>query len=212
MSEPVAIAVFAKAPVPGQVKTRLIPALGPAGAAALAERLAARAVAAALEARIGPVTLWCAPDVAHPVFKAMAAESPLQLATQRGEDLGARMAHAFAATGAPLILIGADCPSIDAARLRAAANRLSTVELVIDPAEDGGYGLIAGRALPPAVFANIAWSTPDVMRQTRARAQALGLTLAEGPLLRDLDTPEDLAFWSRRAPALCENLSPETNR
>jgi rSAM/selenodomain-associated transferase 1 len=202
MADAPAIAIFAKAPLPGYAKTRLIPALGAEGAAALAARMICRIVAEAVTAKLGPVTLWCAPDAGHPLFGRLAATHDLEMAIQQGGDIGERMAHAFAASQALLILVGADCPSLDAARLRQAARQLAEADLVIDPAEDGGYGLIAGRALPAGLFAGVTWSTGQVMRQTRERAEALGLRLAEGPILRDLDTPDDLAWWRAKAPAL----------
>jgi rSAM/selenodomain-associated transferase 1 len=202
MADVPSIAIFAKAPVAGYAKTRLIPALGAEGAAALAARLIRRIVTEAVTANLGQVTLWCAPDVDHPLFAELAAAHGVELAKQQGRDLGARMANAFTVTRGPLILIGADCPSLDAARLREAMRRLAEADLVTDPAEDGGYGLIAGRALPAGLFEGVAWSTGHVMEQTRQRADRLGLRLAKGPMLRDLDTPDDLAWWRARAPAL----------
>ncbi|MGL4727826.1 MAG: TIGR04282 family arsenosugar biosynthesis glycosyltransferase [Bosea sp. (in: a-proteobacteria)] len=202
MAEPVTIAIFAKAPIAGFAKTRLIPALGAEGAARLAERLIRRIATEALAAKIGAVTLWCAPDAQHALFQELAASADIALRTQQGADIGDRMAAAFAAMPNPLILVGADCPSIDAARLRQAMNDLSQADLVLDPAEDGGYGLIAGRGLPAALFEGVAWSTPVVAQETRQRAGQLGLKLHEGPLLRDLDTPDDLAWWQGRMPEL----------
>ncbi len=103
------VIVFAKAPIAGQVKTRLIPALGGAGAAALHRVLVSRAVATALAAKLGPVELCCAPDASHSFFACM--EVPL---TAQGEgDLGARM-HRALARSAPALLIGSDCPALAA--------------------------------------------------------------------------------------------------
>jgi rSAM/selenodomain-associated transferase 1 len=201
-SEAPAIAIFAKAPIAGQAKTRLIPALGAEGAATLAARLIRRIAAEAVAVNPGQATLWCTPDAEHPLFREMSERPGLLLALQQGGDIGARMAHAFAKTPVALILVGADCPSLDAARLHQAARQLEGADLVIDPAEDGGYGLIAGRALPATLFEGVAWSTGQVMRQTRERAMSLGLRLAEGPVLRDLDTPDDLIWWRAKAPAL----------
>jgi rSAM/selenodomain-associated transferase 1 len=206
MADAPAIAIFAKAPVPGFAKTRLIPVLGAEGAAALAARLIRRIAAQAAASNLGEVTLWCAPDADHPLFGQLANRQGLRLATQQGADIGERMAHAFAATQGPLILVGADCPSIDTARLRQAARQLEEADIVIDPAEDGGYGLVAGSMLPSGLFQGIAWSTSRVMAQTRERAATLGLHLAQGPLLRDLDTPEDLAWWRSRAPDLFHDI------
>jgi len=116
-----AVAVFAKAPVPGFAKTRLIPALGAAGAARLQEGLTGRAIETALAAQIGPVTLWCAPDAGHPFIEQLRRRCPMALADQPEGDLGARMLAAFAAAGRRLVLIGADCPCLEPHDLRAAA-------------------------------------------------------------------------------------------
>jgi rSAM/selenodomain-associated transferase 1 len=206
MAEPPAIAIFAKAPAAGYAKTRLIPALGPEGAAELAARLIRRIAREAVDAQLGEVTLWCAPNTAHPLFAELANGLRLRLETQQGADIGERMAHAFASTLGPLILVGADCPLLDAARLRAAAASLAEADLIIDPALDGGYGLIAGRALPGALFEGVSWSTSGVMAQTRLRAAASRLRLLEGPLLRDLDTPDDLDWWRKAVPALFDGV------
>src|ERR1700690_1677778 len=107
----VAIAIMAKAPIPGLTKTRLIPSIGAHAAAILQERLTERAVATALAADIGPVTLWCAPDLAHMSFQDLAARFPIVLKQQPDGDLGARMLAAMAASGGPTIVIGTDCPA-----------------------------------------------------------------------------------------------------
>ncbi|HEY9360355.1 MAG TPA: hypothetical protein VIQ50_07980, partial [Xanthobacteraceae bacterium] len=96
MTETIAIAVLAKAPLPGFAKTRLIPALGTEGAARLQARLVEHAVATACAARIGPVTLWGAPDESHPLFQAIGARLGVALARQDGGDLGERMLAAVA--------------------------------------------------------------------------------------------------------------------
>src|SRR5215470_17906082 len=117
MNEPVAIAVLAKAPLPGFAKTRLIPALGADGAAQLQARLTARAVATARAAATGPITLWAAPDTTHASFRALAADGGVALAPQGGGDLGARMLAASSATDGPCLVIGTDCPALTAAHL-----------------------------------------------------------------------------------------------
>lgn len=190
-----ALAVFAKAPVPGFAKTRLIPALGAAGAARLQEVLTERAIETALAAEIGPVTLWCAPDAAHPVFRALGLRFPIALADQPQGDLGARMLGAFAAgAGRPLVLIGADCPCLEPDDLRAAALVLAEgADVVIAPAEDGGYGLIAAARPFPALFQDMPWSTDRVAALTRARASAASLRMHQLRLVWDVDVPADYA-------------------
>src|SRR4051794_1781850 len=93
-----AVLVFARAPVPGRAKTRLIPALGATGAAALAARLTRHALEAAKRAGLGPVDLWCSPDASHPFFAACARRYGVALRRQGRGDLGERMHRAFATT------------------------------------------------------------------------------------------------------------------
>jgi rSAM/selenodomain-associated transferase 1 len=192
------IAIFAKAPLPGLAKTRLAPALGQAGAAALAERLLDHAVAQAVAAGLGPVTVWAAPDATHPVFARLRAQHGVGLAVQGSGDLGARMAAAFELTLAtdpatPLLLMGSDAPALNAARLRQAAAALHEYPAVFVPALDGGYALVGLRAPVPALFSNMVWSTPQVMADTRARLAAAGVAHAELPAVADIDEPADLA-------------------
>ena len=187
------IAVFAKAPVPGEVKTRLAPSLGAEGAAHLHERLVERALATALEARMGPVTLWCAPDETHPFFVRCAQTFGVALKRQQGHDLGERMHAAFAASPAPLVLIGSDCPALEPRDLHAAAAALGTHDAAFAPAEDGGYVLVALTRPDPRVFADVPWGTPAVMARTRERLATAGLRWSELPTLWDVDRPEDYA-------------------
>ncbi|HKA81578.1 MAG TPA: TIGR04282 family arsenosugar biosynthesis glycosyltransferase [Xanthobacteraceae bacterium] len=193
MSEPVAVAVLAKAPVAGFAKTRLIPVLGAEGAAALQARLIARAVATAAAAAVGPVTLWATPDVTHPAFQ-VARACGAALARQGDGDLGARMLAALAAANGPSLVIGTDCPALATDHLRTAADILrGGADAVAIPAEDGGYALIGTRVPQPALFSDMRWSTPDVMEETRRRLRALGLSWQEPVTLWDVDVPQDLA-------------------
>jgi uncharacterized protein len=197
-----AVAVLAKAPVPGYAKTRLIPRLGPDGAAAFGARLIEHTVATAVSAGIGPVTLWCAPDAGHPLFRALGRQG-LLLAVQPPGDLGSRMLAAFRATSGPLVLIGTDCPVLGAGDLRDAARALAAgADAAIAPAEDGGYGLIAARRPLSCLFRDIPWSTGDVAAATRARAIENGVRLAELRAIWDIDTPADWERLTRHAPSL----------
>src|SRR4029453_11354072 len=121
------VAVFARAPVAGAVKTRLIPRLGAEGAATFQHALIGRALSTAVAADQGPVSLWCSPDCEHPALVAYANEFDVALWPQRGADLGARMLGAFShlCRAGPAILIGTDCPAITAEDLRAAAEALA---------------------------------------------------------------------------------------
>ena len=185
----VRIAVFAKAPVPGAVKTRLAALLGPEGAAGLQSGLVRHALSAATQSRVGPVELWCSPDETHPFFERCAREFGVTLERQRGDDLGQLMRHAFDASHArdhALILIGADCPALDAAALR-------EHDAVIAPAEDGGYVLVGLSRPAPELFETIAWGESAVMAQTRLRLSQSGASWMELPTLWDIDRPEDYA-------------------
>jgi rSAM/selenodomain-associated transferase 1 len=190
-----AIVVFAKAPVAGQAKTRLIPALGAAGAAALAERLLGHAVAAAVAAGADTVELCTTPDAAHPAFVRLARAHGITLTGQGDGDLGARMDRALARAlqqHGRALLIGTDAPALTGMRLAEAAAALATHDAVFVPALDGGYALVGLRRATPALFSGIAWSTPQVMAQTRERAAAAGLRWAELTPLADIDEPADL--------------------
>jgi rSAM/selenodomain-associated transferase 1 len=186
------VIVFAKAPVPGAVKTRLSPALGAAGAALLHERLVDRALQTACAAGVGAVELCCAPDRSHPFFAARAERFGVALTEQGPGDLGERM-HRALAMGLPAVLIGADCPVMTPEYVREAAGALSAgYDAALGPAEDGGYVLVAAARIEPAAFARIRWGGPDVMEEQRARLRALGWRWQELAPLWDMDRPADL--------------------
>jgi len=187
------IAVFARAPIAGQAKTRLIPRLGAAGAARLQRQLIERSLARARAVRGARVTLWTTADDTETRALATAACATVRL--QRGDDLGARMSNAFAETldgHRPMLLIGTDCPAQTAADLVAAAAALREADAVIQPAEDGGYVLIGMERFHPALFEQVAWGSAAVLAATRARAADRRLRLAELPMCWDLDRDEDL--------------------
>lgn len=198
-----AVAIMAKAPIPGFAKTRLIPVIGQHAAAILQGRLTDRAVETALAADVGPVTLWAAPDAGHDTFLAMVARKPVSLRPQPAGDLGARMLAAAAAANGPVLVIGTDCPALAPMHLRSAAKALHDgAEVVLIPAEDGGYVLIGLRRAEPTLFERIPWGTPKVLAETRARIIARGLRLSEIPPLWDVDTEDDLARMEREIPEL----------
>lgn len=193
---PTDIAILAKAPVPGFAKTRLIPAIGAHAAAVLQERLTERAVTTARSAALGEVTLWCAPDTRHRSFRDLG----VALRQQPEGDLGARMLAAFGAR--PTLVIGTDCPALTAAHLRDAADALAAHDVVLIPAEDGGYVLIGARTAHPGLFTDMTWSVPSVLAETRARIAARGVTSRELPPLWDVDTEDDLTRMEREFPGL----------
>ena len=197
-SEPVAVAILARAPIPGTVKTRLVMMLGVNGTATLQQRFTLRAVQTALAANVGPVKLWGSPDERHPFFQYLAAQFPITLLRQPSADLGARMHAATVQAAAPTLVIGTDCPGLTALHLRVAAEVLrGGADAVVCPAEDGGYVLIGLRQPQPALFAEMAWGTDAVMIETRRRLTHLGLSWREPAQLWDVDRPSDVRRMRR---------------
>ena len=183
------VVLFTRYPTPGAAKTRLIPALGPEGAAAVHRRLtehtlaAVRASGLAHELRVTGAALS--------VFTEWLGPTPI---VEQGQgDLGERLARAGPPW--PTIFIGADAPDISPDLLREAADRLLQADAAIGPAEDGGYWLLGLARAVPGVFENISWSTEHVLAQTRAKLAAAGVRPAILPTLADCDRPEDLARW-----------------
>lgn len=190
----VGVSILARAPVPGQAKTRLIPVLGDDGAARLQRWLLQRTVAMALVADVGPVTLWCAGEAHHPDFMLCRAFGSVILRPQPEGDLGERMLEAVrhSATPAGTLVIGTDCPALSAAHLHQAAQSLRDHDAVAIPAEDGGYVMIGMKTPAPEVFSGIDWGTERVMAQTRRRLAELAWCWIEPVTLWDVDRAEDL--------------------
>lgn len=188
----VRIALMARAPEPGRAKTRLIPRLGPQGAADLHARLVERACRAIAATRL-PATLWCAPDTSHGFFATCAKEFAMELRAQTDGDLGARMAHVFEVADGPVLLMGSDCPTIDAALLFRCADELARgARAIFLPTEDGGYGLVGLAGNIPEIFRDMPWGTADVMAVTRARLRTLGVEPVEPAIVWDVDRPDDV--------------------
>lgn len=192
--------VFTRYPEPGKAKTRLIPALGEEGAAALSRQMT--------EHTLGQVrSLQGQASIAVEIRFAGGTVEQMQqwlgqewIYTPQGEgDLGNRLTRslqaAFAAGVERAIVIGTDCPELNAVLLEKAFQALGTHELVLGPARDGGYYLIGMNRLMPELFEGIAWSTSTVLQQTLDIAKTLKLAIAQLPMLSDVDYPEDLAIW-----------------
>ena len=199
-----ALVVFARAPTPGAVKTRLAADLGDAAALRIYRELGARAVAAAcavpdcvLSIAFTPaagaeaVREWLGPDV--------------RLRPQADGDLGARMAAAVAdalAAGAErVVVVGTDCPDLDAATIESGFDRLDAHDVVLGPAADGGYYLIGLRRLHRELFEGVPWSAADTLERTLERAADAGLRVALLDVKRDIDTAADWAAWVAARPA-----------
>lgn len=196
-----ALMIFAKAPVAGQVKTRMIPALGAEGAARLAEQLLVHAVQQAAQVPWAALELCVSPDTTHPVFAQGQHMAPfrgsdrLTLSLQGEGDLGQRMHRAFVrglSRHPAVLLMGTDAPGLTAPVLQQAAQALHASDAVFVPALDGGYALVGLRRPVPALFEGMVWSTPQVMSETRNRARDAGLSWRELAPVHDMDEPADL--------------------
>ena len=192
-----ALGIFAKAPVPGQVKTRLAATVGPEAAAQWYTqfvRIVFQRTAAAWP-DVERILFYDPPDAAA-VFDQFAA-APLHRIPQQGDDLGMRMAAALeyclACGRERPILIGTDAPSLPMAFLGEAWDALRHDDVVVGPSTDGGYYLIGTRASHPGLFQDVAWSTNAVLETTQSRADELGLRLHLLPEWFDVDTADDLA-------------------
>lgn len=196
--KPCRIVIFAKAPVPGEVKTRLIPLLGAAKSALLAQQMFIHTLnqATAAAARLKRLSVEiCTPDTDHPFWQQTVLHPDVTVTAQGEGDLGQRMLHAVqrvSAEGAACVLIGSDCPALTADILLAAVSAMATVDMAVVPAIDGGYVLLGLHQGYGELFEAIPWSTGEVLALTRQRADGLGLTACYLPALADIDEPEDL--------------------
>lgn len=188
------LVVFARAPRYGAVKTRLARNIGPAQALAVHWELLTSALRSARASGL-PCRLLLDGELDDRQRRRLRAWLPDEIEQQICGDLGARMAAAFESAGAPVLLMGSDCPDIDARYLQQAARQLALADVVIGPAEDGGYGLIGLRSPAPELFRDMPWSTDRVAAETLARARALGLRVRQLELLWDVDTVADWRRW-----------------
>lgn len=195
--KPVRIVIFAKAPLAGFAKTRLIPALGQQGAAELAQRLLAQTLHEALISQVGPVELCVTPSAVQAVWETLAISGTVHRTDQGDGDLGERMARAakrVVDAGESILLIGTDCPQLDAAQLQQAARALQFADATLVPAFDGGYVLLGLNRFDARVFSGIAWSTSSVATDTMSRMKQLEWRVEILPMLHDIDEPSDLKW------------------
>ena len=213
-----ALVVFVKHPRPGAVKTRLAASIGPEAAAELYRALAEHVLEATAPAA-GEYERLVFFEPAEALEEMRAWLPGVRLLAQSGGDLGARMADAFVrafARGASRVaLVGTDAPDVTRETAALALSALDAADVVLGPAEDGGYVLVALRAPQPLLFSGIEWSTPRVLEETRARAAAAGLAVRELAPVADLDTLDDLRrAWPRMQGILAgrETLAGEIRR
>lgn len=190
------ICVFSKAPVVGKVKTRLIPALGPEGACDFYKTLVLKTLETACYSDLFEVHLYCTPTTDNDFFRSCEKNFPLTLHLQKGNDLGQRMYRAVSdiSTKHPFsIVLGCDCPWLKTEDLLLAQEKLhSDNEIVIGPANDGGYYLLGGRRFDKYLFSGINWGSASVLEQTRLRLDKLRISYFELSAYSDIDREEDL--------------------
>lgn len=187
------LVMFARAPVLGQVKTRLIPALGEQGALDMHLKLMNRQIEVLNQSKLCSRQLWVDQNIEHPAFKIFDGEVKLQIEG----NLGAKMCHAAQMVlqqFSKVVIIGSDCPGIDEDYLQQALQNLdeNATDVVLGPALDGGYVLIAMKKNQPEVFKDINWGSELVLEQTVNQLNAGALEFSMLPPLMDIDTPEDL--------------------
>lgn len=196
-----ALVIFAKAPVAGQVKTRLCPPLTPDEAATLHGTF----VLDTLERTKAAIAKWrlpidryvaCAPSAALVFFKILEERHGVRLLDQVGEDLGERMHRAFTDLFSRgyerAFIVGTDVPTLPLSEYQRAVSLLESHDVVLGPATDGGYYFIGLKRPVPELFTGIQWSTADVLAATKRKAAALNLTVGLLTEWRDIDVAEDL--------------------
>ena len=190
------IMVFARAPIPGKTKTRLIPALGKKGAARLHASLIEQTLSRVQSIGDVNITLLCTPSTEDALLQSCAERYGIALKVQSGHDLGSRMQHAFETTlhSAPwAIILGTDCPALETSDVQQAVDAMRNgVDAVIGPAFDGGYYLLGLRRTSTSLFREMPWGTENVREITRKRLKKLGWSYTTTTWHHDLDRPEDL--------------------
>ncbi len=190
-----ALLVFAKAPEPGKVKTRLIPLLGKVAASEFYSKMASDIISRLAESKLCPMILYCHPDTTHLFFEQHAKKFNLKLRSQQGMNLGERMFHAVKwalDSSSKVIIIGTDCPSYSAHYIEEAVNQLDKYAVVVGPATDGGYVLIGMKQAHHQLFSDIEWGTNTVLQATVTKIKENKLSYFLLSPLNDIDEPGDL--------------------
>lgn len=209
--------IFAKAPLPGRVKTRLCPPLAPDEAATLHSTMVLDTLETSRNLPGFDRFLACSPSRQHPFFKAVGARQGILLLDQHSGDLGARMDQAFfevfKAGYGSAVIVGSDLPTLTSSLLRQARQGLADHDIVLGPSLDGGYYLIGLRKPTPELFMDIPWSTDRVLACTQEKVQRLGQSLNLLPTARDLDTLDDLHYYMAKIQQSGKKiLSPRTTQ
>ncbi len=186
-----ALIIFVKNPIEGRVKTRLAKTIGSQKALAIYRRLLEHTRNLALSIQLEKFLFYDEYIDAHDMWDSEVFHKQIQV----GHNLGARMANAFNAVLTfhdRAVIIGSDCPGLDAVIIQEAYDRLSSYDIVIGPAFDGGYYLIGMNQTHPCLFENLEWSTDTVFKTTMDRCRENDLSVHKLPILRDIDDENDL--------------------
>ena len=201
MQKKCALIIFARAPVLGQVKTRLIPGVGQRKATSIYKKLLSKTIALARKSDFSSIQVWVDGDIQHEYFKQLKKRYGFKIYRQTGRDLGMRMSNSFHTIlrNYPIaILIGSDCPELTLYDLRQAQRYLENDhDVVLGPAEDGGYYLIGLKKNEYCLFQNIKWGNDTVIAETCSRINMLNLKLQLLPVHRDVDRVSDLFHYFR---------------
>ena len=193
-----ALVLFAKAPIPGKVKTRLLPHFTPEQASGLYQAFAEDLIESLCRLPYCTFYLSCSPSMDHRFFSSLAQKYPISLLEQKGEDLGNRMENTFndlAKSGIKKrVIIGADSPTLSHFLIQEAFEKLNVHPLTLGPSQDGGYYLIGVSGETPPIFSEISWGTRQVMTQTLKKLSHTPFKLHLLPFWYDVDTPEDVSF------------------
>jgi rSAM/selenodomain-associated transferase 1 len=196
------IIIFTRFPEAGKAKTRLIPVMGPAGAAELHKRMTEHTLSRVLELhKTRALSIEVRYAGGNRIKMREWLGSGVYLRRQLEADLGTRMAagfrDGFVGGATRVVIIGTDCPGMTARLLQEAFDTLASSELVLGPTEDGGYYLIGMCRFLPQLFTDIAWGTNKVLEQTLDRCVRLGVRPARLKILADVDRPEDLTLFGQ---------------
>ena len=208
MHDPTLI-LFAKSPIPGQVKTRMQPQCSAEQAADLAEILIEETVRAAVAGWPGEVELCTWPDTNHGLFSRLAGEHHIGLSSQGSGNLGDKMLHAMERAGFPSAVIGCDVPHCPPGVFLSAFEALKDGSNIIGPSSDGGYYLIGLQQARPVLFGGIGWGGSNVLEETLLRSSRAGINLVSLDALVDIDTFADLLQVSPGIPQLARWLEKQ---
>lgn len=187
--------IFTKAPILGEVKTRLQPEYSKKQSLKLHEYLALNTLQKVEKLINCEIDLCCTPSRNYIFFLKCENQYPINLVDQLGDNLGERMAFALSSalqTHEKVLIIGTDCPELNESYINQALEKLDEYDAVIGPADDGGYVLLGLKCFSPELFSDINWGTDSVLHQTRNVLKKMNWLWFELEVQYDIDRPEDL--------------------